>query len=230
MNDRMTEKISNAGAAAGRRLLHFGCGPEVSPTEWEDYDGSWNLWLQHALPGKAIRPVIRKFNRYEWPSHVRYLDLTRPLPFEDASADAIYASHVLEHLYHADALRLLQECRRVLKVGGVLRLVLPDLEHMIQAYAASRDPNAAFELNRQLLFREVERPDSLWKRIYAALADFHSHKFMYDARLLAHLLVEAGFRDIIRHDCHASAIPEIRHVEHPGRILNGAGFVLESVK
>lgn len=112
----------------------------------------------------------------------------------------------------------------------MLRLVLPDLENMVQAYMTSPDPFAAFELNRQLLFREVRRPRSLWKRIYAAVADFHSHKFMYDARLLTALLTAAGFSDIIQHDCHVSAIPEIKHVEHPGRILNGAGFVLESVK
>jgi len=227
----MIKMVSYAGVClTGRRLLHFGCGPEAVPTVWEDYDGSWNLWLQHGWLGKVIKSVIRKYNGHEWPSHVRYLDLNRPLPFEDASADAIYASHVLEHLYHEDALRLLQECRRVLKGGGMLRLVLPDLENMVQAYMTSPDPFAAFELNRQLLFREVRRPRSLWKRIYAALADFHSHKFMYDARLLAHLLAAAGFRDIIQHDCHVSAIPEIKHVEHPGRILNGAGFVLESVK
>jgi SAM-dependent methyltransferase len=48
--------------------------------------------------------------------------------------DAIYHSHVLEHLSHGDARRLTAECLRVLKSGGVLRVVVPDLEGVARLY------------------------------------------------------------------------------------------------
>lgn len=47
------------------------------------------------------------------------------LPFEDDSADEIYASHVLEHLPYDS--KALQEWLRVLKPGGMLTVVVPDI-------------------------------------------------------------------------------------------------------
>ena len=46
-------------------------------------------------------------------------DLTKRLPFDDGSVDAVYSSHLFEHIYYSDAEAILQECHRVLKPGGV---------------------------------------------------------------------------------------------------------------
>ena len=45
------------------------------------------------------------------------------LPFEDASQDAVYSSHVLEHIPYWE--QALQEWFRVLKVGGFMVIVVP---------------------------------------------------------------------------------------------------------
>jgi SAM-dependent methyltransferase len=80
---------------------------------------------------------------------VRQHDLSRPLPFRDGSFDAVYHSHVLEHLAHAQALPFLRECHRVLARGAVLRAVVPDLEAIARLYlryldgALAGDPEAA---------------------------------------------------------------------------------------
>ncbi len=52
----------------------------------------------------------------------------RSLPFEDASADAVYCGHVLEHLSIDDVTVALQEVCRVLKDDGRCVIVGPDFD------------------------------------------------------------------------------------------------------
>jgi predicted SAM-dependent methyltransferase len=46
----------------------------------------------------------------------------------DGTFDAVYTSHTLEHLYPHDVRRCVHNFQRVLKPGGVLMVVVPDLE------------------------------------------------------------------------------------------------------
>lgn len=61
-------------------------------------------------------------------------DLTTRLPFEDCSVDVLYSSHVLEHFSKCFAPKFLKECHRVLKPGGTVRIVVPDLEQLMRNY------------------------------------------------------------------------------------------------
>jgi len=56
-------------------------------------------------------------------------DLSQPLPFKDESIDKIYASHVIEHLSRAEWQKAKQDWARVLKKGGKLEILCPDLEY-----------------------------------------------------------------------------------------------------
>lgn len=67
------------------------------------------------------------------------VDLRRPLPFATASFTAVYAAHVVEHLDPGEADALLREAARVLAPGGVMRIVVPDLEGIVRAYLSSLD-------------------------------------------------------------------------------------------
>lgn len=70
-------------------------------------------------------------------------DLAEPLPFDDASCDAVYHSHVLEHIPRSDAPAFIAECFRVLRPGGLIRVVVPDLERIVLDYRqALRDLDA----------------------------------------------------------------------------------------
>ena len=61
-------------------------------------------------------------------------DLNDGLPFKTASFDVVYHSHVLEHVDPSSGHALVMECLRVLKPGGVLRIVVPDLERIVELY------------------------------------------------------------------------------------------------
>jgi predicted SAM-dependent methyltransferase len=62
-----------------------------------------------------------------------YLDENTVLPFKDSTISAIYSSHFIEHVSDDVALNLFQESYRVLKPGGVIRLVSPDFENIKKA-------------------------------------------------------------------------------------------------
>lgn len=61
-------------------------------------------------------------------------NLLQPLPFENSNFDAVYSSHVLEHFSRAEADNFVSEIYRVLKPGGIVRIVVPDLERFARGY------------------------------------------------------------------------------------------------
>ena len=65
---------------------------------------------------------------------VQPCDISKGLPFDDNQFDAVYHSHVLEHFEQDAGRSLLRECLRVLKPGGVVRVVVPDLEQIASLY------------------------------------------------------------------------------------------------
>jgi SAM-dependent methyltransferase len=71
-------------------------------------------------------------------------DILDGLPFESESFDYVVSIHALPEIAYPDLLPALRELRRVLKPAGVLRLGLPDLEKIFNAYR--RHDNSYFEI------------------------------------------------------------------------------------
>lgn len=55
---------------------------------------------------------------------------------EDGYFKVIYTSHVIEHLFPQDAEHLLREAKRLLQKNGTIRIVCPDIDLMVGAYAS----------------------------------------------------------------------------------------------
>jgi predicted O-linked N-acetylglucosamine transferase (SPINDLY family)/predicted SAM-dependent methyltransferase len=85
--------------------------------------------LRLHIGGQQPRPGWKIVNIQPGPG-VDYIgDCSDLGPFADASADEIYASHVLEHLGYQDKLpQALAEIHRVLKPGGAVKISVPDFE------------------------------------------------------------------------------------------------------
>jgi SAM-dependent methyltransferase len=62
-----------------------------------------------------------------WQNFDRELDITQPLPFADNSVDFIFSEHVIEHVTIQQAWTYFEECRRVLKPGGIVRTNFPNI-------------------------------------------------------------------------------------------------------
>jgi predicted SAM-dependent methyltransferase len=91
------------------RFLNLGCGTRTHPA-WTNVDFK-----------ARVEGVIEH-------------DLLKGLPFADESFDAVYHSHLLEHLPKLYAPKFLKECFRVLKKAGIIRVAVPDLERICRLY------------------------------------------------------------------------------------------------
>ena len=224
--------------------LHLGCGLFAPPT-WLNVDGSLNALLNQYPTAKKVLTSLRVIPRHlaevPWSGTVVYHDLRKPLPWADASFSAVYASHLLEHLFFDEGQRLLRECYRVLKPGGIVRMVVPDFAQIITDYTAGRTlpekrwakdwPNTpADTANLQLFFRDPVFRAGGWKvKLYDAFYDLHGHKWMYDERSLIAHLRHAGFVDARRRGYHDSAITDLEGVEIRDRVED-KGLCVEAVK
>lgn len=61
-------------------------------------------------------------------------NLSRGIPSPNASCNVVYHSHLLEHFPKDGAQFFLRECHRVLVVGGIMRIAVPDLESIAKNY------------------------------------------------------------------------------------------------
>jgi predicted SAM-dependent methyltransferase len=65
---------------------------------------------------------------------LRWMDVSRGIKLPNGSCEAVFSSHVLEHLYVDDGKRLIVEIYRVLAPGGVCRTVVPDLQKIVALF------------------------------------------------------------------------------------------------
>lgn len=233
--------ITTNDSLGSRRLkLHLGC-ERNTPSEWINIDGSWGAWLAKY---QRLRNFLRLSKLFppqlvekDWNPDILVHDLRKSLSFPDNSVAAIYACHVLEHLYLTEAKKLLKECYRVMEPDGIIRIVVPDLRAIVLEYSEGKEKNTestltrADKLNQQLSLRSETPPvGSLIYKIYSIVKDFHSHKWMYDADSLSYYLKQAGFTNICVMRAHESLIEGIEKIEPVDRIVNGAGICVEAVK
>ena len=89
--------------------LNFGCGLRFS-SNWENID-------------------FHSDN-----SQVKRVNLLAGFPYPDSSFEAVYSSHVLEHFDRDQGRFLVAESYRLLRKGGVFRVVVPDLQGSCNEY------------------------------------------------------------------------------------------------
>jgi predicted SAM-dependent methyltransferase len=120
-----------------------------------------------------------------------YICQAHALPFEDESIDEIYSRHFIEHLTLKEFIQTLAEWNRVLKTGGEVYIICPNLLwHMEQILSGSHE---SFYIKERGLNDRYWGFGSLfgWQQ-----DEFDVHKFGYYFELLRDILEEAGFGEI----------------------------------
>jgi predicted SAM-dependent methyltransferase len=150
------------------------------------------------------------------------------LPVPDESCLGVYASHVLEHLSLDDFHTALENTFRMLRPGGIFRLVVPDLEWAARAYVSRLDygedtANEFFMRATSLGCERIERGPVAFARRFRSTA---GHLWMWDAASMTRALASHGFQHIRR--CQLGDCEDLMFsfVEDPGRFENA--LALES--
>jgi SAM-dependent methyltransferase len=169
----------------------------VAPEEWSNFDASPTLlWERIPILGRYTK------NSNHFPANVRPGNIVKGLPVPDESCQGVYASHVLEHLTLEDFHKALDNTYRMLRTGGIFRIVVPDLEWAAREYI-DRLERAQPQANSFFL-RETglgtEKKEAGLKGLAHAMLNRSAHLWMWDESSLDHALQEHGFNE--RRRCH----------------------------
>ncbi len=203
-----------------KRYVQYGCG-FTAPQEWINYDASPTLRFER-LP---LLGSLYTRNKQRFPANVKYGDIVGGLPEKPESCDAVYCSHILEHLSYNDFISALQNTFAILKPGGTFRGVVPDLKAAVLHYIDKFDEleNPAGELMRDTMLGSEERPKGAGARIKSLYGNSR-HLWMWDYKSLEFELKRAGFTEVRPCVFGDSADPMFGHVEEEGRFYNAAAF------
>jgi predicted SAM-dependent methyltransferase len=197
--------------------VQYGCGFSAGDG-WLNFDASPVLRLERIpLIGDAISGAFSG-NRRRFPATVRYGDIRKGPLVQAGTADAVYASHVLEHLSLSDFKKALKNTHAMLATGGVFRLIVPDLLERARHYVstAGENPRAAEWFMRETFLGREHRPT----RILGLLREFFgnsAHLWMWDEASLTEELKHAGFAGVRRCEIGDSGLDAFDSVEMASR-------------
>ncbi|TWH64212.1 putative SAM-dependent methyltransferase [Azomonas agilis] len=163
-----------------KKLLHVGCGmagPERLPECFRAED-----WQEVRLDiDERVKPDI-------------VASLTDLSPVADASVDAIWSSHNLEHLEGCEVPKALQELYRVLKPGGFALITLPDLKAIAQLIVEGKLDSVIYTSPAG----PIKAMDMLFghQQAIAQGNQYMAHRSGFTRDYLGKKLLQAGFTEV----------------------------------
>jgi predicted SAM-dependent methyltransferase len=155
------------------RKLQIGSGPKLHPD-----------WLNADLEPRSERCV--------------FLDARRRFPFKDESFDYVFTEHMIEHTSYEEGLHVLSESYRILRPGGKIRVVTPDLEALLGLLNEPRT-EVQEDYIRWMMDTHTDLPGNYNPAIVINTAvRAWGHQFIYDSATLRAALEQAGFVNVQR--------------------------------
>jgi SAM-dependent methyltransferase len=186
----------------GVKAVNIGCGLSIAPG-WINIDNSPNARLAKF---QLLRWMLWKVGllsdfhyKVAWPDSILIHDARKKLPFAASSIDYVYTSHFLEHNSLDDARKIVSNVFRILKPGGVLRVVVPDLALGARQYLDALQMNPSDS--------DAAREFLDWMQLgYPGVRD--PHLWMYDAPSLISILTDTGFVNVTVCDFKKGRVPD----------------------
>lgn len=242
-----------------KKILNLGCGAKTS-NEPEVINIDWSIHLR-VKKNKILAPLVpiffngERLERFrQLPDNIMVHNLAKGIPFASESVDVVYHSHMLEHLDRDVARDFLLEVKRVLKPGGIQRIVVPDMEwacrRYIEHFSACEGSIQEAKLHEDYMAKFLDqcvRREAFGTSQQGPVRRFienivlgdarkrgETHQWMYDRVSLSTKLIELGYTATHIHDMHTSHIPDWSKygldVDAEGNPRNGWSLYVEAVK
>ncbi len=202
--DKNNKKIiANYLAKKEVKKLHIGCGRNF-------LDG----WLNSDLSPQS--------------PDIIHIDATEPFPFENETFDYIFSEHMIEHISYSNGLLMLNECCRILKNDGTIRISTPNLLFLIGLYGDKKT-----ELQKEYIKWATDNfiKDAPYYSSTFVINNFvrdWGHLFIYDEETLSSSLKSTGFKTIVRCNLNESTNEVLCNLENENRMPKGF-LELESI-
>jgi predicted SAM-dependent methyltransferase len=178
----------------------------------QQYQDAKNL-LVNLGSGATGKPGWVNVDLFAAPGVNCVYDCRKSLPFANSSVQGIFSEHFFEHIdYVEEVPDFLAECHRVLQPGGVLRIIVPDIEKYLQAYCRQ-----GWEVLSKIRPLDSDRTDFYFNHKYNTkleLINFvfrqgYEHKYAYDFATLEFLLYKYGFSKVQKQEFGKSMMDKL---------------------
>jgi predicted SAM-dependent methyltransferase len=166
-----------------------------------------------------IIPGLEQYAQQHGFTYSRW-SMADPIPYDDGIVDLIFSCHALEHVPRDVAAHFLRECHRVLKPGGIVRLLVPDAEVLCKAYLDGNLGQFDEWLTPEM--KVAPDPAKLWEIMCA------NHRALYDWRTLYADLTAAGFGKVCRAEFGKSRSPVMQ--AEAKDLYPGLSLIVEAVR
>jgi predicted SAM-dependent methyltransferase len=150
-----------------------------------------------------------------------FLDATRGFPLPSQSFDYVYSEHMIEHIPYTAAVQMLRECHRVLRAGGVVRLVTPDLAFLRTLLEPPYSPQVTEYIAYSREAHRIEGPAGSGVHVFNHFMRAWGHQFIYDQAALFDLLRDTGFHNVVARTLNDSPHDALRGLAMTSRMPPG---------
>lgn len=203
--------------------LNFGCGPFHLDgwTNIDYYDG-WEPKPDIHFNVLSTEPKDNNYEQY----------------WNNGEVDFIYSSHLLSLFDDSAILRVLKKWYELLKPGGVVRIVEPDLTWFLNQYLTGGNAkehtvlfNSTYSNKRDL--DDVRRSGKIfYSAAHQFQFDYHryGHKFLFDSDTLFSFLYSIGFKPgrVIRYNRNESSFDCLSNIDRKRN--SGGELFIEGIK
>jgi len=173
----MSDSVWTTSTGQQRIVVNVGCGPALTLTRTPLFQD----WRQIRVDiEESAKPDI-------------VADLTDLSPIYDGTANAVWSSHCIEHLYQHQVPGALNEFYRVLAEDGFLVILVPDLQSVAEFVAADKFHEPVYEAPAGL----INAHDMFYGfgRAIAGGDTAMAHKCGFTPTILVNLLSQTQFAE-----------------------------------
>lgn len=183
--------------------LHLGCFDQ--PLDgWHNTDITPHITISRIPLAANLLTVMGKMEPECLQKHregvfrrVHRLNVSKRFPYANDSVECAFSSHMIEHLRPGVARHMMEELQRVIKPGGICRIVAPSLEWALSLYSEETPDECLHGI-----FQEDE--DNIKNR----------HQWMYTNSSLCRLLSDAGFKNVQACQYRQGNLPDLERIDN----------------